>query len=134
MEWWQAALWGLAGGACVELWNLHCLTRQPVFSWRRPIPQGLSAYVTSVLTRLAIGTIVAAAAAAGNEITGAWVAFGLGVAGPLVVQRLAGDVPLAGGEELKPLPADSRQGRPIANKERQPVPGSGDGDSDGDTR
>ena len=132
MEWWQAALWGLAGGACVELWNLHCLTRQRVFSWRRPIPQGLSAYATAVLTRLAIGTIVAAAAAAGGEITGAWAAFGLGVAGPLVVQRLAGDVPL-GGEELKPLPADSRQGAPVEGRESQPVPGSRGGDSDDNT-
>jgi hypothetical protein len=130
MEWWQAALWGLAGGACVELWNLHGLTRQPVFTWKRPIPQGLSAYVTAVLARLAIGTIVAAAAASGGEITGAWVAFGLGVAGPLVVQRLAGDVPLAGGEELKGLPADSRQSNPVANRQPQPVPGSGDGGGD----
>jgi len=132
MEWWQAGLWGLAGGACVELWNLHCLTTQSVFSWRRPVPQGLSAYVTAVLTRLAIGAIVAAAAAAGDEIRGAWVAFGLGVAGPLVVQRLAGDVPLTGGEESKPLSPDSRQGRTIAEKKPQPVPGSGDGN--GNTR
>jgi hypothetical protein len=132
MEWWQAALWGLAGGSCVELWNLHCLTRQPVFSWRHPIQQGLSAYVTAVLTRLAIGAIVAAAAAAGGEITGAWVAFGLGVAGPLVVQRLAGDVPLASGEEPKPLASDSQQVSTVAGKKPQPVPGGGD--DDGNTR
>lgn len=132
MEWWQAALWGLAGGSCVELWNLHCLTRLPVFSWRRPIRQGLSAYVTAVLTRLVIGAIVSSAAAAGGEIRGAWVAFGLGVAGPLVVQRLAGDVPLAGGEEPKPLSSNSRQVHTVAEKEPQPVPGGGD--DDGDTR
>jgi hypothetical protein len=130
MEWWQAALWGLAGGACVELWNLHGLTRQPAFSWRHPVPQGLSAYVTAVLTRLAIGAIVAAAAAAGDEIRGAWVAFGLGVAGPLVVQRLAGDVPLAGGEEPRPLPHAPGQHHGAGSKEPQPVQGLGGGDGD----
>jgi hypothetical protein len=134
MEWWQAALWGLAGGACVELWTLHSLTKQHAFSWKCPIPQGLSAYVTSVLTRVAIGAIVAAAAAAGDEVTGAWVAFGLGVAGPLVVQKLAGNVPLADGEGAKPLSSDSRQGRIDADMKPQPVAGSGDGDGDGDTR
>jgi hypothetical protein len=81
---------------------------------------------------LAIGAIVAGAAAAGDEIRGVWVAFGLGVAGPLVIQRLAGDVPLAGGEAPKPLPSDSLEGRTVAGKEPQPVPGNGD--SDGDTR
>jgi hypothetical protein len=132
MEWWQAALWGLAGGVCVELWTLHSLTKQHAFSWRCPIPQGLSAYVTSVVTRVAIGAIVAAAAAAGDEVTGAWVAFGLGVAGPLVVQKLAENVVLADGEEPKSLSPGSRQGRTDASKTPEPVPGSGDGD--GDTR
>ena len=83
-----------------------------------------------MLTRLAIGAIVAAAAAVGDEIKGAWVAFGLGVAGPLVVQRLAGDVPLTGGEESKSLSSDSRQDHAVAGKKPQPVPGSGDGDGD----
>ena len=132
MEVWQAGLWGLAGGFCVELWNLHRLTRQTAWSWRRPIPQGLSAYVTAALTRLAIGAIVAAAAAAGDEIRGVWVAFGLGVAAPVVIQRLAADVPLAGGEEPKPLPGDAWEGRSPDDKQPQPVPGGGD--SDGDPR
>jgi hypothetical protein len=132
MEWWPAALWGLAGGACVELWNLNCLTRQPDFAWRHPVPQGLSAYVTAVLTRLAIGTIVAAAAAASGEITGIWVAFGLGVAGPVVVQRLAGDVPLTGGEELRTQSPDSPERRSLEGKEPQTIAGGGDGD--GNTR
>jgi hypothetical protein len=131
MQVWQAALWGMAGGFSGELWNLHKLTRQPAFSWRRPIPQGLSAWVTAALARVLIGTIVVAAASAGDEIRGAWVAFTLGIAAPLVVQKLAGEVPLAGGEDPAGLaPGGIREDRVVTAKERQPVAGSGDGDGD----
>jgi cytochrome c biogenesis protein CcdA len=128
MEVWQAALWGFAGGFCVELWNLQMLTREARFSWRCPIPQGLSAYLTAVATRLALGAIIAAAAAAGDEIRGVWIAFGLGVAAPVVLQRVAGDVPLTGGEELKPRTRAPAQVRSASGKEPQPVTGNGDDD------
>jgi hypothetical protein len=132
MEVWQAAMWGLAGGLCVELWNLHMLTREARFSWRCPIPQGLSAYLTAIATRLALGAIVAAAAAAGGEIKGVWIAFGLGVAAPVVLQRVAGDVPLSGGEKLEPPTRAPAQVRDVAGKE--PMPVTGNGDSDGNSR
>jgi hypothetical protein len=128
MQVWQAALWGLAGGFCMELWTLHGLARQPAFSLRCPIPQGLTAFVTAVLTKLAISTIVAAAAA--GEVTGVWVTFGLGVAAPVVLQRLAAEVPLAGGEQLRPLPEAAHELQRDGRKEPQPVAGAGDGDGD----
>jgi hypothetical protein len=124
MEWWRAALWGLAGGFCLELWNLHLLTRQTVFSWRHPIPQGLSAYTTAVVTRLAVSCIVAA-----DEVRGVWVTFGIGVAAPVLLQRLASEVPLTGGEKLRPAPEEPGE-RVAAAREPQALLGSGDGDGD----
>jgi hypothetical protein len=94
---WAGAGWGLAGGMCVEALWLHSHIRSAArWSWRKPIPQGLTAYVISVVTRVGAGAVVAAAAAGSNQASGTLAAFGIGVAAPLVVQKLARGVPLTG--------------------------------------
>ncbi|MCF6475891.1 hypothetical protein FAF44_47275 [Nonomuraea sp. MG754425] len=87
---WAAALWGMVGGLCVEGLELHArIRRARSWSWRRPIPQGLSAYVTSVVIRVGIGAALAAAGSQSGQIQGAFAALGLGVAAPLVVEKVA---------------------------------------------
>jgi hypothetical protein len=92
------AAWGLAGGLSVELLWLHTQIRKAKghWSWRLPIPQGLAAYVISVVARVGVGGLVAAAAAGSGRVSSALVAFGLGVGAPLAVEKLAQAVPLTG--------------------------------------
>ncbi|WP_141578552.1 hypothetical protein [Actinomadura sp. WMMA1423] len=96
LVWWQAVLWGMAGGGCVEALELYAQIHRSRrrWSWRRPIPQGLTAFAVSVLIRLAVGAAVAAALAASGQVSGPLAAFGLGVAAPLVIEKLARLVPL----------------------------------------
>jgi len=81
--------WGLAGGLCVEALWLHTQIRgaKGHWSWRRPIPQGLTAYVISIMARVGVGGLVAAAAAGSGRVSSALVAFGLGVGAPLAVEN-----------------------------------------------
>ena len=100
------AVWGLAGGLCVELLWLHTQIRKAKrgWSWRRPIPQGLTAYVISVVARVGVGGLVAAAAAGSGRVSSSLVAFGLGVGAPLAVEKLAQAVPLTGHLPNEPDP------------------------------
>jgi hypothetical protein len=103
---WAGAGWGLAGGLCVEALWLHTQIRgaKGHWSWRRPIPQGPTAYLISVVARVGVGGLVAAAAAGSGRVSNALIAFGLGVAAPLAVEKLAQVVPLTGHLPSKPDP------------------------------
>ncbi len=95
MNLWAAAGWGLAGGLSVEALALYAVIRNSSkWSWRRPIPQGAVAYLISVVARAGAGAGLAAAAAGSGQIVGTFAAFGLGVAAPLVVEKLARAIPL----------------------------------------
>ncbi|GII85990.1 hypothetical protein Ssi03_39800 [Sphaerisporangium siamense] len=86
---WAAALWGLAGGLCVEGLELYArIRRDRKWSWKRPIPQGRAAYLTSVAIRAGVGAVLAAAATEGRQISGAFAALALGLAAPLVVEKV----------------------------------------------
>lgn len=104
---WGAAVWGLAGGSVVEALALHAMIRADrSWSWRKPIPQGLVAYLISVVLRTGAGAGLAAAAAGSGQVSGAFAAFGLGVAAPLVVEKLAMGVQLTGAApDRAPMPA-----------------------------
>jgi hypothetical protein len=97
MNAWEAAGWGLAGGLCVEALALYSLIRgSHSWHWRRPIPQGLVAYIISVILRAGAGAGLAAAAAGSGQVSGTFAAFALGVAAPLVVEKLSRAIPLNG--------------------------------------
>ena len=91
----MAAFWGLAGGMTVEALVLYTDIRHTrEWNWRRPIPQGMVAYLISVILRVAAGAGLAAAAAGSGQVSGSLAAFGLGIAAPLVVEKLAETIPL----------------------------------------
>jgi hypothetical protein len=105
MSIWTAAVWGLVGGMCVEaLWLYSSIRKAAHWSWRRPIPQGLAAYLISVVARVGVGAAVAAAAAGTGQVSGTLAAFGLGIGAPLVVEKLAQNVPLTGHLKDEPEP------------------------------
>lgn len=104
---WAGAGWGLIGGLCVEALWLYSRIRGPSrFSWRKPIPEGRAAYLVSVVMRVGLGAGLAAAATGSDQVSGSLAAFGLGVAAPLVLEKLAQTVPLTGtlgsAQENKP--------------------------------
>ena len=97
--------WGLVGGLCVEALWLHSHIRSAArWSWRRPIPQGLDAYLISVVLRVGAGAGLAAAAASSGQASGTLAAFGLGVGAPFAVQKLAHTVHLTGPLTTGPDP------------------------------
>lgn len=99
MNSWVAAAWGLTGGLCVEALTLYSHIRATRrWNWHHPIPQGLAAFLISVCIRAGAGAGLAAAAAGSGQVSGSLAAFGLGVAAPLVVAKLAQTVPLVSSE------------------------------------
>lgn len=123
MDLWAAALWGLAGGLCVEALELYgsIKSAEGGWSWRRPIPQGFAAYVVSVVIRVGIGGIVAAAAVGAHQVEGSLAALGLGVSAPLVIERLARAVPLVSEAQV----VASTTGQPATAAARTPSARSG---------
>jgi len=85
----EAAMWGGIGGFVVEgLQFAAAIRRVGGWPWRwtsepRPLP-----FAVSVLIRLAAGAGLASAAGASEQVTTAFAAFSLGVAAPLVVEKI----------------------------------------------
>jgi hypothetical protein len=93
-----AALWGLFGGFAVEGLDLYTAVRRfGRWPWRvrEPREAGPVAYAVAELVRLAIGGGLAAATAVSGQITSPAGALAVGVAAPLIVERLTRAVPLA---------------------------------------
>jgi hypothetical protein len=95
---WHGAVWGAVGGAVVEAYDTVALVRATGrWPWLDPeIPAGavsaatrwnaFGLWVFSTLVRVAAGS--GTAAAASGQISGELGAFGLGVAGPLALERI----------------------------------------------
>lgn len=97
MSWLDAALWGAFGGFAVEGLELYtAVRRHGHWPWRVRGPRevGAPGYVVAELIRLIIGAGLAGAAEASGQITSAVGALAVGVAAPLIVERLARAIPL----------------------------------------
>jgi hypothetical protein len=138
MNTWAAAGWGLAGGLCVEALALYSLihkTRR--WTWRKPIPQGLAAYLISVTLRAGAGAGLAAAAAGSGQVSGPLAAFGLGVAAPLVVEKLSRAISLTGTLIVTDPPPETEDTHPApaAHPQMETAnPGGSDTGGAGDAR
>jgi hypothetical protein len=94
---WQGLVWGAVGGAVVEAYDTLAVVRATgTWPWLYPRDSGTSAgarwnafglWLFATVVRIAAGGGVAAAAS--GQVSGALGAFGLGVAGPLALERLA---------------------------------------------
>ena len=103
MSWMDAALWGLFGSFAVEGLDFYtAIRRRGRWPWRAPDPGevGALAYVVAELFRLIIGGGLAWAAAASGQLTTATGALAVGIAAPLIVERLTQVVPLTDAAEL----------------------------------
>jgi hypothetical protein len=91
-----AAVWGLFGGFAVEGLDLYtALRRRCCWPWRASGPEaGPVAYAVAETIRLIIGGGLAWAAADSGQITSPIGALAVGVAAPVIVERLTRAVPL----------------------------------------
>lgn len=97
MTWIEAALWGLSGGFAVEGLDLYAAVRRHgCWPWRVRGPREVGAvgYVVAELIRLVIGSVLASALAESSQVTTAFGALAVGVAAPLIVERLTRAIPL----------------------------------------
>ncbi|WP_051054332.1 hypothetical protein [Frankia sp. QA3] len=115
----EVALWGLFGGFAVEGLDLYTAVRRSGrWPWRtgRPRAVGAWAYLVAEVVRLAIGAGLAAAAGASGQVTTAFAAVAVGIAAPLVVERLARAIPLdsagTGPPAAPPAPGPAGTGVP----------------------
>lgn len=123
---WEAVAWGLAGGLCVEALELYAhIRRVQKWSWRRPIKQGMAAFLVTLVIRGGLGSVLAAAAAASGQISGAFGALALGVAAPLILEKLAKQIPLTNSPDSTTNEITSTQ--PLEPMEAIAQPGEADG-------
>lgn len=95
MSWWQYALWGGFGGFAVEATQFRgALRRTGDWPWKTPGELPLAPLVASVIIRVGLGIVLAAAAGETGQIAGPFGAFAVGVAAPLVIEQMARQVPL----------------------------------------
>jgi hypothetical protein len=97
MTWIEAALWGLFGGFAVEGLDLYgAVRRRGCWPWqvRGPREVGAAGYFVAELFRLVIGGGLAWALSESSQITTPIGALAVGIAAPLIVERLTRAIPL----------------------------------------
>jgi hypothetical protein len=110
------ALWGLFGGFAIEGLDFYtAVRRHGRLPWkgRRRREAGPWAYLCAELIRLAIGTGLAAAAAASEQVGTPIAALAVGVAAPMIIERLTHAIPLDPPPAPVPVPVPGR--RPTAD-------------------
>ncbi|MGQ0574416.1 MAG: hypothetical protein ACT4RN_09450 [Pseudonocardia sp.] len=133
MVWWAAALWGLLGAGLVEAFDLYPeVRRRRALPWRErgsrrrdPARPSARIYTLASSLRMVMGTGVAAAAGASNMITIPPVAVTVGIAAPLIIDRMTKQMPLS-LPDASPRSPNGRSGRTV----RSPIfsrscPGAG---------
>jgi hypothetical protein len=110
MTWIEAALWGLFGGFAVEGLDLYgAVRRHGCWPWRARGPREVGAvgYFVAELIRLVIGGALALALAESSQVTTPFAALAVGVAAPIIVERLTRVIPLTDSvQHAVPITAD----------------------------
>lgn len=115
MNWVHAGVWGILGGFVIEGLDLYgALRRHGCWPWRVRDTPGVHAgplqYAVAEGVRLVIGGVLASAAAASGQVSGALAAVAIGVGAPIMVHRLT---------ELIPLTASSTETTQPSSRARQ---------------
>lgn len=81
----------MLGGLLIEAVEFRTqMLGNPKWTWRKPIEQGWAAFVIALVIRVGIGAGLAAASAAQLDmVSGPYLAMGLGVSAPVVLEKLA---------------------------------------------
>lgn len=104
----QAGLWGLAGGFVVDGLEFYTTVRRyGCLPWKVKGPgleAGRTAYLVAESVRMLIGGILASGAASSGQVSGPLAAIAIGVAAPLMVERLTTLIPLSQASGASQLP------------------------------
>ncbi|MFI9840405.1 hypothetical protein ACIHFD_25450 [Nonomuraea sp. NPDC051941] len=85
----EFALWGAAGSLAVD--GLELITeikKHGGFPWGKKNHPGVTPYIVSIFIRLGIGATLAAAFGLGGQVTGVVGALTVGIAAPLIMEKL----------------------------------------------
>jgi hypothetical protein len=86
----SGVLWGLVGASIVVLLDLSAeIGKSGDWPWRTRVPIRMSAYLTALVLRVLMGAGVAAGATASGAASGPLSAVAIGVATPLIIEKLA---------------------------------------------
>lgn len=105
---WQCAVWGLFGGAAVEGLEIVAAIKRSGgrWPWNRRRGPHVTPVIFAIFIRLGISTGLAAAASISQPLT-ALAAISIGVAAPLIIEKIAQQVPLSDrndAPEISPPP------------------------------
>ncbi|MFE5519894.1 hypothetical protein ACFQ9Q_19540 [Streptomyces virginiae] len=116
MTWWQAALWGLAGGGAASVFSLSAAVVSAGYTWpwRNEGEMGPRLFV--VAAGLVLGALVATAAH--SQISGPWPAFIFGIGAPSTIRGLLSGVQVEPRRRrpqaaARPLPRVSGEGEEL---------------------
>lgn len=113
MTWWEAALWGLAGGGAASALSLSAAVVSAGYTWPWHKEGELWPRLFVLAAGLVLGSLVATAAH--DQISGPWPAFIFGIGAPATVRGLLS------GVEVGPRPA-SKSARALQPGAALPLP------------
>ncbi|MCX5054019.1 MULTISPECIES: hypothetical protein [unclassified Streptomyces] len=120
MTWWQAALWGLAGGGAASVLSLSAAVVSAGYTWPWRKEGELWPRLFVLAAGLVLGSVVATAAH--DQISGPWPAFIFGIGAPATIRGILSGVEV--GPRPSSTPAQGR--RAAAASSLPPVPEEGE--------
>ncbi|WP_405787220.1 hypothetical protein OG753_04170 [Streptomyces sp. NBC_00029] len=118
MTWWQAALWGLAGGGAASVFSLSAAVVSAGYTWPWRKEGDLGPRLFVVVAGLVLGALVATAAH--SQISGPWPAFIFGIGAPTTIRGLLSGVEVEPSRRRRrpqaaapPLPRVSGEGEEL---------------------
>jgi hypothetical protein len=116
MTWWQAALWGLAGGGAASVLSLSAAVVSVGYTWPWRKEGELGPRLFVLAAGVLLGTLVATAAH--DQISGPWPAFIFGVGAPATIRGILSGVEVAPRtttqatrrREARPVPSVTPEG------------------------
>jgi hypothetical protein len=90
MTWWQAALWGLAGGGAASVLSLSAAVVAAGYTWPWRKEGELGPRLFVLTAGLVLGSLVATAAH--DQISGPWPAFIFGIGAPATIRGILSGV------------------------------------------
>lgn len=120
MTWWQAALWGLAGGGAASVLSLSAAVVSAGYTWPWRDEGELGPRLFVLAAGLMLGSLVATAAH--DQISGPWPAFIFGIGAPATIRGILSGVEV--GE--RPISGPTRDLQVAANPPLPPVSEEGE--------
>jgi uncharacterized membrane protein YfcA len=120
MTWWEAALWGLAGGGAASVLSLSAAVVSAGYTWPWRKEGELWPRLFVLVAGLVLGSLVATAAH--DQISGPWPAFIFGIGAPATIRGILSGVEVEPGPNSGPV----RARRAAAAPPLPPVRGEGE--------